>query len=70
MYIGSCCFHRREAFSGEKYQKECHINWEKVNEIRKQESSENELEETAKLANCSYEENTSWGNEVLSLITL
>ncbi|KAH6837712.1 hypothetical protein C2S53_003715 [Perilla frutescens var. hirtella] len=63
-YIGSCCFHRRDALSGKKYENESHINWKQLNEIQEPER-ENLLEETAKfLANCSYEENSSWGKEM------
>ncbi|KAG6394166.1 hypothetical protein SASPL_144746 [Salvia splendens] len=59
--IGSCCFHIRDALTGKKYEKEFPINWKQVNEIQEPER-ENLLEETAKLANCGYEENSSWGH--------
>ncbi|XP_042030595.1 cellulose synthase-like protein E1 isoform X5 [Salvia splendens] len=63
LYIGSCCFHQRDALTGKKYEKGSHINWKLVNEIQEPEI-ENLLEETTKLANCSYEENSSWGTEM------
>ncbi|KAG6394169.1 hypothetical protein SASPL_144749 [Salvia splendens] len=63
LYIGSCCFHRRDALTGKKYEKGSHINWKQVDEIHEPER-ENFLEETAKFANCSYEENSPWGKEM------
>ena len=66
LYVGSCCFHKRDALTGKKYEKGSHINWKQVNEIQEPER-EILLEETAKFANCSYEESSFWGKEVLSL---
>ncbi|KAG6394167.1 hypothetical protein SASPL_144747 [Salvia splendens] len=63
LYIGSGCFHRRDALTGKKYEKGSHINWKQVNEIQEP-NRQNLLEETAKFANCSYEENSSWGKEM------
>ncbi|KAL2467063.1 Cellulose synthase-like protein E1 [Abeliophyllum distichum] len=61
LYIGSGCFHRRDALSGKKHEKESKIDWKKENEIRVKESAST-LEETCKiLADCSYEENSQWG---------
>ncbi|KAL2483904.1 Cellulose synthase-like protein E1 [Forsythia ovata] len=65
-YIGSGCFHRRDALSGKKHEQESKIDWKKENEIRVKESAST-LEETAKiLAGCNYEENSQWGKEVSS----
>ena len=63
-YIGSGCFHRREILCGEKYSKECKVDWKTMNH-REVEGSVSVLEETCKvLASCTYEENTQWGKEV------
>ncbi|KAL2467064.1 Cellulose synthase-like protein E1 [Abeliophyllum distichum] len=62
-YIGSGCFHRRDALSGKKHEKESKIDWKKENEIRVKESAST-LEETKILAGCSYEENSQWGKEM------
>ncbi|XP_057765098.1 cellulose synthase-like protein E6 [Salvia miltiorrhiza] len=63
LYIGSCCFHRRDALAGNKYEKGSHINWKQVNEMHQPERP-NLLQETATFANCRYEENSSWGKEM------
>ncbi|XP_047957168.1 cellulose synthase-like protein E6 isoform X2 [Salvia hispanica] len=63
LYVGSCCFHKRDALTGKKYEKGSHINWKQVNEIQEPER-EILLEETAKFANCSYEESSFWGKEM------
>ena len=66
-YIGTGCFHRREILCGKKYSKDYKSDWKKENYTTLDESA-NTLEETCKvLASCNYEENTQWGNEVLSL---
>ena len=61
-YIGSGCFHRREILCGEKYSKECKVDWKTLNH---REVEVSVLEETCKvLVSCTYEENTQWGKEV------
>ncbi|KAK4588667.1 hypothetical protein RGQ29_019611 [Quercus rubra] len=63
-YIGSGCFHRREILCGQKYSKECEVDWKRLNN-REVEESISVLEETCKvLASCTYEENTQWGKEM------
>ncbi|KAI3434149.1 2OG-FeII_Oxy_2 domain-containing protein [Psidium guajava] len=67
MYIGTGCFHRREALSGGKYtpegktdssNRDCH------DQIQIRESAR-VLEETCKtLADCAYEDNTDWGKKM------
>ena len=63
-YIGTGCFHRREALSGKKYNKNFMEDWKRWSN-RSVEESTRVLEETSKvLASCNYEENTQWGKEV------
>ncbi|XVF06600.1 hypothetical protein REPUB_Repub06bG0063100 [Reevesia pubescens] len=63
-YIGSGCFHRREALSGKKYDKDCKIDWKRLNDGKVEESA-CVLEETCKvLASCTFEQNTLWGKEM------
>ncbi|OIW16402.1 hypothetical protein TanjilG_19118 [Lupinus angustifolius] len=64
LYIGTCCFHRRDALSGKKYDSGYRIDWK--NEIDHAiESNLQELEEKSKaLARCTYEENTLWGKKM------
>ncbi|CAI0437555.1 unnamed protein product [Linum tenue] len=51
LYIGTGCFHRREALCG--------------NKGRSSQKTANELEEASKvLVSCSYEEGTQWGKEI------
>ncbi|XVE62579.1 hypothetical protein DITRI_Ditri06bG0129600 [Diplodiscus trichospermus] len=64
LYIGSGCFHRREALLGKKYDKNCKVDWKSLDH-RKVEESANVLEETCKiLASCTFEQNTQWGKEM------
>ncbi|GMH29597.1 hypothetical protein Nepgr_031440 [Nepenthes gracilis] len=61
-YIGSGCFHRREAISGMKFSKDLGIPKRRQATM---EGSVEELEEKAKaVASCSYELNTQWGKEM------
>ncbi|XVF56880.1 hypothetical protein PTKIN_Ptkin06aG0155800 [Pterospermum kingtungense] len=64
-YIGTGCFHRREALSGKKYDhKECKVDWKRLNNTKAEESA-SVLEETCKiLASCTFEQNTPWGKEM------
>ena len=69
LYIGTGCFHRRDALCGKKYSDQCKIDWKNANDENIdhmiKEASLHELEENSKtLASCAYEENTSWGKEV------
>ncbi|XP_041025126.1 cellulose synthase-like protein E6 isoform X2 [Juglans microcarpa x Juglans regia] len=66
LFIGTGCFHRRNALCGQKYSdQECKVNWKEWNGIKIEESA-GVLEDTSKvLASCTYEEKyTQWGNEV------
>ncbi|OMO55279.1 Cellulose synthase [Corchorus olitorius] len=65
LYIGSGCFHRREALSaGKKYDQNYKVDWKKLNE-KKIEESASVLEETSSvLASCTFEQNTLWGKEM------
>ncbi|KAJ8764995.1 hypothetical protein K2173_010465 [Erythroxylum novogranatense] len=64
LYVGSCCFHRRDALCGRKYTKDCKLEYKSVTSPQRQESTE-ELEERIKyLATCTYEQNTQWGGEM------
>ena len=69
LYIGSGCFHRRDALCGMSYSNDTLFDWEKEN--RKQmilaAEATHVLEKKCKLhASCSYEHNTQWGKEVYS----
>ncbi|KAK8634205.1 hypothetical protein V6N13_015033 [Hibiscus sabdariffa] len=59
-YVGTGCFHRREALCGKKYDKNYKVDWMKLNQTKA-----SLLEETCKvLASCSFEHNTAWGKEM------
>ncbi|KAE8684050.1 Cellulose synthase-like protein E1 [Hibiscus syriacus] len=63
-YIGSGCFHRREALCGKKYDKDYKVDWTKLNDTKVEESA-SLLEETCKvLASCTFEHNTPWGKQM------
>ncbi|XWS64863.1 hypothetical protein CRYUN_Cryun05aG0040400 [Craigia yunnanensis] len=63
-YIGTGCFHRREALCGKKYDKVRKVDWKKLNN-RKIKESASVLEDTCKvLASCTFEQNTLWGKEM------
>ncbi|XVF56879.1 hypothetical protein PTKIN_Ptkin06aG0155700 [Pterospermum kingtungense] len=63
-YIGTGCFHRREALSGKKYDKHYKVDWKTLND-RKVEESGSVLEESCKIfASCAFEQNTLWGKEM------
>lgn len=73
MYIGTGCFHRRDALSGLKYDEKAnkihdwndhqkHITDNGTDGLKE---SARMLEETSKiLASCTYEQDTQWGKEV------
>ncbi|KAK8507546.1 hypothetical protein V6N12_072801 [Hibiscus sabdariffa] len=63
-YIGTGCFHRREALCGKKYDETCKVDWKRLNHRRVEESA-SVLEATCKvLASCSFEQNSPWGKEM------
>ncbi|EOY11992.1 Cellulose synthase like E1 isoform 3 [Theobroma cacao] len=65
LYIGSGCFHRRDALCGKKFSEECKIQRKGGNNMMRREKSALELEENSRfLASCTYEENTQWGKEI------
>ncbi|KAK7290611.1 hypothetical protein RIF29_05157 [Crotalaria pallida] len=64
-YIGTCCFHRRDALCGRKYSSEYWNDLKSENDHFIIEANLHELEEKSKaLASCTYEENTLWGKEM------
>ncbi|KAH7689060.1 Cellulose synthase protein [Dioscorea alata] len=63
LYIGSGCFHRREALEGRKYSKGYIEDWNRG--VDRTCASACVLEEKVKhLASCIYEHNTLWGKEI------
>ncbi|KAA8519230.1 hypothetical protein F0562_013486 [Nyssa sinensis] len=63
-YVGTGCFHRRQSLCGNKYDKECKVEWETQN-YGKVKESVHVLEQTCRvLASCTYEGNTKWGKEM------
>ncbi|KAE9591242.1 hypothetical protein Lalb_Chr20g0116421 [Lupinus albus] len=70
LYIGTCCFHRRDALCGKKYNGRFMNDWKSEIE-HVMETNLQELEEQSKaLACCTYEENTLWGKEVDNLLSI
>ncbi|KAF6163726.1 hypothetical protein GIB67_036186 [Kingdonia uniflora] len=68
LYIGTGCFHRRESLCGKKYETGYKFDMKRRIEGKVKEGV-NELEETSKiLANCTYEEGTQWGKDVVEII--
>ncbi|KAG6768874.1 hypothetical protein POTOM_024486 [Populus tomentosa] len=64
LYIGTGCFHRREALCGRRYSNENKVDWKEVND-RKVKESAGVLEEVCRIpASCTYEANTEWGKEM------
>ena len=67
MYIGTCCFHRRDTLCERK------LSGGYENDLKSEndhfiEANLHELEIKSKgLASCTYEENTLWGKEVTYL---
>ncbi|CAJ1971519.1 unnamed protein product [Sphenostylis stenocarpa] len=65
MFIGTCCFLRRDALYGKKYSCEYKNDWNDENENEVTEVNMHELEEQAKaLARLRCEKNTSWGKKI------
>ncbi|XVE90175.1 hypothetical protein DITRI_Ditri20bG0057100 [Diplodiscus trichospermus] len=68
-YIGTGCFHRREALCGKKYDKQCKVEWKRLND-RKVKESASVLEQTCKaLASSTFEQNTLWRKEVCDALS-
>ena len=66
IFIGTCCYLRRDAFYRKKFSREYKNDWNDGNENEVTEVNLHELEEESKaLANCSYEKNTLWGKKVI-----
>ncbi|KAJ0986879.1 hypothetical protein J5N97_005235 [Dioscorea zingiberensis] len=65
LYIGTGCFHRREALKGRKYSKDYIEDWKRGSLDKRRVESPSVLEDRAKpLASCTYEHNTLWGKEI------
>ncbi|XP_050218555.1 cellulose synthase-like protein E1 [Mercurialis annua] len=64
MYVGSGCFHRRDILCGRKFRKDCKFEWSRDDRPKRQLSLTELEEETKALANCTFEQNTQWGNEI------
>ncbi|KAG0457668.1 hypothetical protein HPP92_022825 [Vanilla planifolia] len=63
LYIGTGCFHRREALCGRIYSRDYKEDWKKGTLSVRENASI--LEERAtELATCTYEHNTPWGKEM------
>ncbi|TYG95499.1 hypothetical protein ES288_A11G272800v1 [Gossypium darwinii] len=63
-FIGTGCFHRREALCGKKYEKNFRFDLKKLNNTKVNERA-SLLEEICKvLASCTFEHNTTWGKEM------
>ncbi|KAJ9152750.1 hypothetical protein P3X46_026282 [Hevea brasiliensis] len=64
LYIGTGCFHRRDALCGRKFTKDCKFEWKKDDDHKTPKSILELEEETKPLASYTYEENTQWGKEM------
>ncbi|KAK7371908.1 hypothetical protein VNO80_05275 [Phaseolus coccineus] len=68
LFIGTCCYLRRDALWWKKFSHEYKNDWNDANENEVTEVNLHELEEESKaLANCSYEKNTLWGKKIGSI---
>ncbi|KAL9316753.1 hypothetical protein ACSQ67_017754 [Phaseolus vulgaris] len=68
LFIGTCCYLRRDALWWKKFSREYKNDWNDENENEVTEVNLHELEEESKaLANCSYEKNTLWGKKIGSI---
>ncbi|XVF42562.1 hypothetical protein PTKIN_Ptkin01aG0373400 [Pterospermum kingtungense] len=63
-YIGTGCFHRREALCGKKYDRHCKVDWKRPNYIKVEESAIAQEETCKVLGSCTFEQNTPWGKEM------
>ncbi|XP_061337605.1 cellulose synthase-like protein E1 [Gastrolobium bilobum] len=64
LYIGTCCFHRRDAFCGRKFSGRYKNDWNEENDHLIEANLHELVEESKALASCTYEENTAWGKEM------
>ena len=64
LYIGTGCFHRREALQGRKYSKGYIEDWNRGVDRTCAESASVLEKKVEHLADCTYEHNTLWGKEV------
>nr|CAB3457351.1 unnamed protein product [Digitaria exilis] len=62
LYIGTGCFHRREALCGRSFNKDYKEDWNRG--IKTQQHIDQTEEKAKSLATCTYEHNTQWGNEI------
>ncbi|CAL5063864.1 unnamed protein product [Urochloa decumbens] len=62
LYIGTGCFHRREALCGRTFTKDYKEDWDRG--IKTQQRIDLTEEKAKSLATCTYELNTLWGNEI------
>ncbi|KOM46408.1 hypothetical protein LR48_Vigan07g011200 [Vigna angularis] len=68
IFIGTCCFLRREALCSNKFSGEYKNDWNDENENEVTEVNLHELAENSKaLADCTYEKNTLWGKKIGSI---
>lgn len=66
LYCGTGCFHRRESLCGRKFCEDQTVEWNNMAEEKSTYRTVEELQEASKVvANCSYEEGTQWGKQVL-----
>lgn len=66
MYCGTGCLHRRESLCGRKFSEDQTFEWKNKLQEKSTYKTVEELEEASKIvANCSYEEGTQWGKQVL-----
>ncbi|KAM0941699.1 putative cellulose synthase (UDP-forming) [Dioscorea sansibarensis] len=63
-YIGTGCFHRREALQGRKYSKGYIEDWNRGVDRTCVESAGVLEKKVEHLADCTYEHNTLWGKEI------
>ncbi|CAH9087415.1 unnamed protein product [Cuscuta epithymum] len=64
LYIGTGCFHRREALCGREFSKENKIELKSHSPIRTHKNACELEERLQELVSCTYEENTQWGYEI------
>ncbi|WVY90620.1 hypothetical protein V8G54_036134 [Vigna mungo] len=70
IFIGTCCFFRRDALCWNKFSREYKNDWNDENENEKEVTEVNlhELVENSKaLADCAFEKNTFWGKKIGSI---
>lgn len=66
LYCGTGCLHRRESLCGRIFSEDQTFEWNNKLQEKSTYKTVEELEEASKVvANCSYEEGTQWGKQVL-----